>query len=56
MFPGTLIENSGTFLLMIHRSQRVGQAEDVALAFLFAMQNPYPTGQVLFLDGVASIS
>ena len=36
-------------------SQRVGQAEDVASAFLFAMQNPYLTGQVLFLDGGVSI-
>jgi NAD(P)-dependent dehydrogenase (short-subunit alcohol dehydrogenase family) len=36
-------------------SQRAGQAEDVASAFLFAMQNPYLTGQVLFLDGGASI-
>jgi NAD(P)-dependent dehydrogenase (short-subunit alcohol dehydrogenase family) len=37
-------------------SQRVGQAEDAASAFLFAIQNPYLSGQVLFVDGARLLS
>lgn len=31
--------------------QRVGQPKDAAAAYIFAMENPYLTGQVLFVDG-----
>jgi NAD(P)-dependent dehydrogenase (short-subunit alcohol dehydrogenase family) len=31
--------------------QRVGQPKDAAAAYIFAMENPYVTGQVLFVDG-----
>jgi len=33
----------------------VGQPEDAAATYLFAMQNPYLTGQVLAVDGGSSI-
>jgi NAD(P)-dependent dehydrogenase (short-subunit alcohol dehydrogenase family) len=36
--------------------QRVGQPKDVAAAYIFAMENPYVTGQVLFVDGGSLIS
>ena len=32
-----------------------GQPEDAAATYLFAMQNPYLTGQVLSVDGGSSI-
>lgn len=35
---------------------RVGEAEDVARAVLFLMQNPYTTGTVLRIDGGKTIS
>ena len=31
--------------------QRVGQPKDAAAAYIFGMENPYVTGQVLFVDG-----
>jgi hypothetical protein len=31
--------------------QRVGQPKDAAAVYIFAMENPYVTGQVLFVDG-----
>jgi NAD(P)-dependent dehydrogenase (short-subunit alcohol dehydrogenase family) len=36
--------------------QRVGQAKDAAAAYIFAMENPYVTGQVLFVDGGSLIT
>jgi NAD(P)-dependent dehydrogenase (short-subunit alcohol dehydrogenase family) len=36
--------------------QRVGQPKDAAAAYIFAMENPYVTGQVLFVDGGSVIS
>jgi NAD(P)-dependent dehydrogenase (short-subunit alcohol dehydrogenase family) len=36
-------------------TRRVGQPEDAAATYLFAMQNPYLTGQVLSVDGGSSI-
>lgn len=35
--------------------QRVGQPKDLAAAYIFAMENPYLTGQVLFVDGGFSL-
>jgi NAD(P)-dependent dehydrogenase (short-subunit alcohol dehydrogenase family) len=34
---------------------RVGQPGDAAATYLFAMQNPYLSGQTLFVDGGSSI-
>ena len=36
-------------------AQRVGKPQDAASAYLYAMQNPYLTGQVLVVDGGDSI-
>ena len=36
-------------------TRRVGQPEDAAATYLFAMQNPYLTGQILSVDGCSSI-
>ena len=36
--------------------QRVGQPKDAAAAYIFAMENPYVTGQVLFVDGGFSLT
>jgi NAD(P)-dependent dehydrogenase (short-subunit alcohol dehydrogenase family) len=36
--------------------QRVGQPKDLAAAYIFAMENPYITGQVLFVDGGFSLT
>jgi NAD(P)-dependent dehydrogenase (short-subunit alcohol dehydrogenase family) len=36
--------------------QRVGQPKDLAVAYIFAMENPYVTGQVLFVDGGFSLT
>jgi NAD(P)-dependent dehydrogenase (short-subunit alcohol dehydrogenase family) len=42
-----LLESKGSHLPV----QRVGQPQDVAAAYLFAMENAYLTGQVLIVDG-----
>jgi NAD(P)-dependent dehydrogenase (short-subunit alcohol dehydrogenase family) len=47
-----LLELKGTDLPV----QRVGQPKDAAAAYIFAMENPYVTGQVLFVDGGSVIS
>jgi NAD(P)-dependent dehydrogenase (short-subunit alcohol dehydrogenase family) len=47
-----LLELKGTDLLV----QRVGQPKDAAAAYIFAMENFYVTGQVLFVDGGSLIS
>jgi NAD(P)-dependent dehydrogenase (short-subunit alcohol dehydrogenase family) len=31
--------------------RNAGQPKDAAAAYIFAMENPYVTGQVLFVDG-----
>jgi len=36
--------------------QRVGQPKDAAAVYIFAMENPYVTGQVLFVDGGALLT
>ena len=36
--------------------QRVGQPKDAAAAYIFAMENSYVTGQVVFVDGGSLIS
>jgi NAD(P)-dependent dehydrogenase (short-subunit alcohol dehydrogenase family) len=36
--------------------RRVGQPKDLAAAYIFAMENPYLTGQVIVVDGGSSIS
>src|SRR3984957_1344281 len=46
-----LLELKGTDLPV----QRVGQPKDAAAAYIFAMENPYVTGQVLFVDGGSSL-
>ena len=46
-----LLESKGVHL----PTQRVGQPEDVASAYLFAIQNRYLTGQVIFVDGGSAI-
>jgi NAD(P)-dependent dehydrogenase (short-subunit alcohol dehydrogenase family) len=46
-----LLESKGADL----PTRRVGQPEDAAATYLFAMQNPYLTGQVLSVDGGSSI-
>jgi len=42
-----LLELKGSHLPV----QRVGQPKDAAAAYIFCMENPYVTGQVLFVDG-----
>lgn len=37
-------------------TQRVGQPKDAASAYIFAMENSYLTGKVLFVDGGTLIS
>jgi NAD(P)-dependent dehydrogenase (short-subunit alcohol dehydrogenase family) len=36
--------------------QTLGQPKDAAAAYIFAMENPYVTGQVLFVDGGFSLT
>jgi NAD(P)-dependent dehydrogenase (short-subunit alcohol dehydrogenase family) len=47
-----LLESKGSHLPV----QRVGQPQDVAAAYIFAMENAYLTGQVLIVDGGSLIS
>jgi NAD(P)-dependent dehydrogenase (short-subunit alcohol dehydrogenase family) len=37
-------------------AKRVGQAEDIAAAFLFFMGNSYATGTTLYVDGGSMVS
>ena len=36
--------------------RRVGRPQDLAQAYIFAMQNPYLTGQSLVVDGGAAVA